>query len=213
MAGGVSVSTVEHLLAALLLAGVDHVEIVVDGPEIPALDGCGSAWHAAVSAAGVCPVDGEVAVMPLAETRWVRHEESDFLLCPAARLTAYAAIDFPDTPAACLLAGGAVEEPAVREQILRARTFALESEVRALLDAGLAQGGSLETAVVLTRDGYLNDRVWLLEPAWHKVLDLLGDLALVGVRLCGQITAMRGGHRTQVALARQLREEWLAQGG
>lgn len=202
---GASVSTVEHLLAACLLAGVDHAEIRVDGPEIPALDGCGAAWYAALMTAGVCQAEGEVTEIRVPDAQWISDGDSDFFLCPAAGLTAYAAIAFPGTVAEHMLAGGPVAEAAVRTQILRARTFALEHEVRALLDAGLAQGGSLETAVVLTADGYLNAEVWPHEPAWHKVLDLLGDLALVGARLAGHILAVRGGHRSHVALARRLR--------
>jgi len=203
---GATVSMVEHLLAALLLAGVDNAEILVDGAEIPVLDGGGATWYQEISAAGICAADGEIAEIAIQEAQWISCGESEFFLCPADGLSVYAAISFPGTVAECQMAGGGTDDAEVRGQIIRARTFALEREVRELLDANLAHGGSLQTAVILCGDGYLNEHVWPLEPAWHKVLDLLGDLALVGTRLRGHITAVRGGHRSHIALARQLRK-------
>lgn len=205
---GASVGMVEHLLAALLLAGVDNAEILVDGMEIPVLDGGASVWYQAISAAGVCAADGEKAEIAVQDARWISCGDSEFFLAPADGLSAYAAIAFPGTIAERQMAGGCVADAGVCTQIVRARTFALEQEVRTLLEANLAQGGSLQTAVILCRDGYLNDHVWPLEPAWHKVLDLLGDLALLGTRLRGHVTAVRGGHRSHIALVRQLREDY-----
>jgi UDP-3-O-[3-hydroxymyristoyl] N-acetylglucosamine deacetylase len=88
--------------------------------------------------------------------------------------------------------------------MLRARTYGLEAEVRALQAAGLGLGGSLDNAVIITQNGYLNDTVWPDEPAWHKALDLVGDLALLGQPLAGQVLAVRAGHAAHVALARRL---------
>lgn len=202
---GTQVRTVEHLLAALLLAEIDHAEIEVEGPELPALDGSAHAWFAAIREAGVRPLDEDAPEYRLTEPEWFVEGDSCFYLCPAEGPALFAAISFLETPAERMMAGGLLRDEAVLAQIVRARTFALESEVRALLDAGLSQGASLENAVVLTRDGYLNPHVWPREPAWHKVLDLAGDLALVGARIRGQVIASCGGHRGHVALARRLR--------
>ncbi len=202
--GAARVSTVEHLLAALTLAGVTNAEVAVDGPELPALDGSAQQWLRVIRAAGVSPQDGEMPDYTVTEPCWVEDGDSALLLAPAAALTLYAVLTVPDTVAANMTAGGVVAE--VAEEIARARTFGLEREVAALLEAGLARGGSLENAVVLTRDGYLNEQVWPNEPAWHKVLDLLGDLALLGRPLRGMVVAIRAGHRQHVALARRLRE-------
>ncbi|HEY3379614.1 MAG TPA: UDP-3-O-acyl-N-acetylglucosamine deacetylase [Armatimonadota bacterium] len=204
---GQTVGTVEHLLAALMLAGIDHADIIVDGPELPALDGCAQRWSAEIAAAGVCRGEVEIPSINIVEPQWIVDGESQFFLLPADDLLLYAAVSIPDTIATQMLAGGALTRPEVREQLLRARTYGLASEVAALLEAGLALGGTLDNAVVLTNDGYLNPNVWPEEPAWHKVLDLLGDLALTGARLTGQILAVRGGHRSHVALAARLRQQ------
>lgn len=199
---GTTVSTVEHLLAALQLCGVTDAAITVDGPELPALDGSAQAWVQAIAAAGVCDGDGEVPCYTVTEPLWLEDGGSALLVTPAPALTLYAVLTIPETVADNMTAGGVVAE--VGEAIARARTFGLEREVAALLEAGLARGGSLENAVVLTRDGYRNDHVWPNEPAWHKVLDLLGDLALLGRPLRGQVVAIRAGHRHHVALVQRL---------
>lgn len=204
---GQTISTVEHLLAALLLAGIDHARIVVDGPELPALDGAALRWYSLIRSAGVSQVNAEIPIITLSQPEWFHEGENDFYYFPAPSLSVYAALDVPDTVATRRLVGGEVDEPEVREQILRARTWGLERELQALRDAGLGQGGSLDNAVILTPTGYLNAQVWPDEPAWHKVLDLLGDLALTGARIAGRIIAVRSGHRTQVALARRLRQQ------
>lgn len=207
---GRTVSTVEHILAAFLLAGVAHAEIEVQGPELPALDGSALQWYSAICTAGVCPTAVELPRIRIASAQWITDGESQFFLLPADELILHAALSVPDTVAERMIAGGPVARDDVREQIARARTFGLEREVQALLDAGLAQGGSLDNAVILTRTGYLNPQVWPDEPAWHKVLDLLGDLALTGASIAGSILAVRAGHRSHVALARQLRAAYLA---
>ena len=204
---GQTISTVEHLLAALLLADIAAVRVVVDGPELPALDGAALQWFSLINTAGVCPLDGECPVIAITETEWFHDGESDFFLFPAPALHVYAALDVPGTIARQRMVGGPVAEQDVRTQMLRARTWGLEREVQALRDAGLAQGGSLENAVILSETGFLNDQVWPDEPAWHKVLDLLGDLALTGAHIAGGILAVRAGHRSHLALARYLRRQ------
>jgi len=202
---GARVQTVEHLLAALWLAEIDSCEIVIEGTELPALDGAAAAWMQAITAAGGAPLSGAAPVWTVTEPAWITNGDSEFFLCPAPAPALYAAIDVPGTVATAMMAGGPLAEAAVRDQIVRARTYALDAEVRALLAAGLGQGGSLDNCVVLTADGYRNAQVWPHEPAWHKVLDLAGDLALCGMRLHGQVLAVRGGHRSHVALAGRVR--------
>jgi len=203
-ANGARVRTVEHLLAALSLAGIDHAAIEVDGPELPILDGAAQSWLEAIRTAGIRTLDQEAPEYRITEPWWFADGDSRFFLCPAEEPALYAAIRIPETTAERMMAGGPLAHAGIGEQIARARTYALEAEVQALRDAGLGRGGSLENCVVLTQDGYLNERVWPNEPAWHKVLDLAGDLALTGLRIDGLIIAECGGHRSHVALAREI---------
>lgn len=201
---GAEVHVVEHLLAACVLAGVADLEILVDGPELPALDGAGLAWHELLTEAGVVPTGGEQDVLRILEPSWLKTPSGDFFLAPADDLVAFAAIGIADTWVEAMMAGGSTADPSVRARMLRARTYGLEAEVRALQAAGLGLGGSLDNAVIITQNGYLNDTVWPDEPAWHKALDLVGDLALLGQPLAGQVLAVRAGHAAHVALARRL---------
>lgn len=203
---GAQVRTVEHLLAALYLAGIDHAEIAVDGPELPALDGSARCWLAEIRAAGLRSLEDDAPEYRITDPAWLTEDGSQFFLCPAEAPAFFATVSLPGTVAERMMAGGPPADAAICEQIARARTFALREEVQAMFDAGLARGGSLENAVVLTRDGYLNDQVWPREPAWHKVLDLIGDLTLVSARIRGLIVAVCGGHHSHTALARHLRE-------
>lgn len=203
--GGVSISTVEHLLAALALAAVSDVEIAVNGPELPALDGSAAQWLDVITKAGVCAQGGELSPVRVLTPQWLVLGDAEFYLVPADATVLYAAIDVPETTVRHAMVGGRVDDPMVALPLARARTWALQRDVQALLDAGLARGGSLDNCVVLTADGYLNDHVWPQEPVWHKVLDLLGDLALLGAPLLGQVLAVRAGHRHHVELAQNLR--------
>jgi UDP-3-O-[3-hydroxymyristoyl] N-acetylglucosamine deacetylase len=204
---GASLRTIEHLMAAIYLSGITDIRIEVDGPELPALEGAAKIWFETLRQAGIKYLDGEVLTVTLncdiAETgnSKIVVEESDCL-------ELFAEITIPDTRITNMLAGGDISDADVMENILSARTYGLEREVRYLLENGLAKGGSLDNAVVITETGYLNDDVRENEPAWHKVLDLLGDIALTGFYMRGKITATRSGHYSHVEMAKKLRSKY-----
>jgi UDP-3-O-[3-hydroxymyristoyl] N-acetylglucosamine deacetylase len=207
---GIQVSLVEHLLAALALTGVTDCDIVVDAPELPALDGAALEWVTHIRTVGISPFSEAAPSYALRDTEWVEEGHAGFYLWPDTRVIRSAAIDIPATAVRNRMAGGALDDPAVVDQMIRARTYGLAAEVEALQQAGLALGGSLENAVLLTEDGFVNPQVWPNEPAWHKVLDLVGDLALVGATVVGHVMAVKAGHAGHVALAHRLRTEYLA---
>lgn len=204
---GVQVRTVEHWLAACMIAGVTDVVMAVEGPEMPALDGSGQSWFNDILSVGTVPLDGEVTPFIIEKPQWLAVGSSEFYLFPSTTFAVYAAVDIPGTRVQQMMAGGSIADPAICEQLLRARTYGLESEVRSLLDLGLARGGSLDNALVITETGYLNEQVWPMEPAWHKALDLLGDLALLGRPIVGSVLAVRGGHRSHVELVKLLKKD------
>lgn len=195
------VSTVEHLFAALYGAGIDDVEITVDGGELPILDGSAAPWWVAIAEAGPRDVPGPAARPRIVE-RVVRVGEGERWIeaRPASRLELAVHIDFPligrQRFAAPLTDFAAVAD---------ARTFGFARDAAALHAAGKARGASLENVVVFADDGRpLAPLRHPDEPARHKWLDLVGDLALLGRPLRARIEARCAGHALHHALVAAL---------
>ena len=204
---GVSIGTVEHLLAALRGLGIDNARVEVDGPEIPILDGSSAPFVAAIRAAG-----GSVAQRgvrrPLAVRRpiTVRDGERAILALPARNFRISYAIDFPHPAIGYQAVALSVDEEVFAASIAPARTFCLLRDVQAMRAAGRARGGSLDNAVVVGEDGIVSgDLRFRDEFVRHKVLDLIGDLALLGAPLQAHVVVFKGGHRLHAQLVRALR--------
>jgi len=201
--GDLRVSTVEHLLSACAGLGVHDLAIEVDGPEIPILDGSAARWVDAIRSAGL---SGEPVKAPrLAEQVEVFGDQGAF------------AIAVPNRSWPVLDVHIEFAHPAVGKQkahfgsrtdyardVAPARTFGFREEVDQLLAAGLAKGASLENAVVVEPTGYSVALRYRNELARHKLLDLIGDLALSGPLPRASIVAHRPSHRLNNALARAL---------
>ncbi len=204
---GVTVSTVEHLMAALYALQVDDLRIEVDGPDVPILDGSSRPFVEAVLAAGTVerPVPRLylTVVRPVVVT--VEGKRIGVYPCHDYRVTY--AIEFPHPGLGyqelTLSIWGA---DAFAEKLSPARTFTFEAEVDALRKVGLARGGSLENAVVIGADGLLNHGGLRFPDEFvrHKILDLTGDLSLLGRPLRGHVVAYRAGHDLHGRLARKI---------
>ena len=210
---GASVGTVEHLLSALYAIGVDDVRVEVDGPEVPILDGSSAPFVLMLYQAGLRTLDRAREVMVLLEPIEVRAAGKWARLVPAPAFAVSYAIEF-DHP---LLRHQAIALDVTLEsfveQIAPARTFGFLSEVEALRRHGLALGGSLDNAIVIDDNGVMNgDLRFPDEFVRHKVLDAVGDLALLGHPLRARLEAHRAGHALHVSLARALMarpESWM----
>lgn len=195
------VSTVEHLFAALAGCGVDDVAIDVEGGEVPALDGSAAPWVAAIDAAA--PVGAAApAPAPLIVERPLRvgDDRRWIAVTPAERLELAVAIDFP------LIGRQAFEAPAADfRAVADARTFGFARDAAALRAAGRALGAGLHNAAVFDDAGRPLDPLRHPdEPARHKWLDLLGDLALLGRPLRARVEAYAAGHALHHRLVRAL---------
>jgi UDP-3-O-[3-hydroxymyristoyl] N-acetylglucosamine deacetylase len=210
---GTRVSTVEHLMAALYALEVDDARIELDGPEPPILDGSSLPFVDAISAAGRLEQPMERSYLTLARPIVVNDADKRIAAYPAAEFKVTYAIDF-DHPALGYqeLSVGLWREGAFREKLAGARTFTFEHEVERLRRQGLALGGSLDNAVVLTESGILNDGLRFPDEfVRHKMLDLTGDLALLGRPLLAHVVAYRAGHDLHARLARKIwgaRDAW-----
>jgi UDP-3-O-[3-hydroxymyristoyl] N-acetylglucosamine deacetylase len=191
----VQVGTVEHLLSALMACGITDVDIAIDGPEVPIIDGSSLPFMHLIDAAGVRELGAEVPVLRIREPIEVTDGNKSVRIVPANRLIIKYKIDF-DHPT---IGRQSIHFDFGHDNFLRkiapARTFGFLRDVEKLRAAGLARGGSVENAVVLDDRGVINGPLRFKDEfVRHKVLDLVGDLALVGRPIAGEITANRAGH-------------------
>jgi UDP-3-O-[3-hydroxymyristoyl] N-acetylglucosamine deacetylase len=204
---GVSVSTVEHLLAALRCLGVDNVRIELDGPEVPVMDGSAASFAYLIRSAGLFVQPQPRSVLVIRRPLEYSDGERSIRIEPCRSFRISYAVDF-DHPAIGRqefeIAG---MTPSVFErEIARARTFGFLREVEALWKAGMARGGSLDNTVLLDAERVVNRNGlrWPDEFVRHKVLDLLGDLALLGRPIRGHVKVERGGHSLHLGLMKQI---------
>ena len=199
--GGRRLATVEHLLAALAGTGVSQAEIWVDAGEIPLLDGSALPWVEAIAEAGLVEV-GEREVPPLPPEPLTLRQGLGFVTAfPAEELRLAAAVEFPQAAIGRQLYSIDLTPERFVAEIAPARTFGFRDQVEQLRAAGLIQGGALDNALVCDGDRWLNPPLrFAEEPVRHKLLDLLGDLALVGLPRA-QVFAYRGSHGLHTGLA------------
>jgi UDP-3-O-[3-hydroxymyristoyl] N-acetylglucosamine deacetylase len=202
---GVRLQTVEHLLSALAGLGVDHLDVELTGAELPILDGSAEPWVKAIQAAGLRTLQTPARAMRILRPVEVERGDKWMRVSPHPGLRVAYTIDF-DHPAI----GRQTREMTITpEKYVRdlgaARTFCMDRDIEHMRSLGLAQGGSLENAVVFGADGPLNDSLrYEDEAVRHKILDLVGDLKLLGAPLAGFVEAHRAGHALHVELARAI---------
>ena len=191
----VQVGTVEHLLAAIMACGITDVDIEIDGPEVPIIDGSALPFMHLIDAAGVRELDAEIPVLRLREPVEVVEGDKSIRIVPAKNLVIRYKIDFNHPVIGRESFHFDFTHDSFLKKIAPARTFGFLRDVEKLRAAGLARGGSVENAVVLDDRGVVNGPLRFKDEfVRHKILDLIGDLALVGRPIAGEITAYRAGH-------------------
>lgn len=205
---GTTVSTIEHLMAALYALQVDDVRVETDGPEIPILDGSSLPFVHAILDAGRIELPVEREYLHIVRPIEVVQDEKSISIhpCPEFRITYAIDFDHPQLGYQELTAS-LWDGNHFAEKLAPARTFTFEKEVQALRNAGLALGGSLENAVVVGDEGILNSGLRFPDEfVRHKMLDLTGDLSLLGRPILGHVIAYRAGHDLHGRLARRIAE-------
>jgi UDP-3-O-[3-hydroxymyristoyl] N-acetylglucosamine deacetylase len=206
MRTGVMLSTVEHLLAALRGGGVDNVYIEVDNLEIPIMDGSAETFTNMIERAGV--IEQSLARKALLVREKVSIEQGDrrIQIEPADSYEIDCLIDFQHPLIGTQHFRVDLTNGAFGREIAAARTFGFTEEIEALRSANLIRGGSLDNAIVLTQDGMLNETSLRFTDEFvrHKILDIIGDLALLGMPIQGRVTAHKSGHILHAALMTKL---------
>jgi UDP-3-O-[3-hydroxymyristoyl] N-acetylglucosamine deacetylase len=203
---GVRIATVEHALSALAGMGVDNAEIEVDGPELPILDGSAAPWVAGIQSAGIATLSEPVATVRLTEPLMMNDGDSWLIATPADRLSVTCVTCYDHTLLGTTIAAFSGAPAEYARDVAPARTYGFEAEVQALLAAGLGRGGTLDNALVIHDDRFSSPLRLPAEWTRHKLLDLIGDLSLVGGRLLAAITAIRPGHRVNARFAAAITE-------
>lgn len=205
---GASVSTIEHLMAALYAMQVDDLTIELDAAEAPILDGSSKPFVETVLAAGFRDHDVPRQYLHVTKPVTITHEDKRISVHPCSEYRVTYAIEF-DHPALGYqeLSASLWRADQFAEKVAPARTFVFEHEVAALRERGLALGGSLDNAVVVGESGLLNPPLRFSDEfVRHKMLDLTGDLSLLGRPLLGHVVAYRAGHDLHARLARAIGE-------
>jgi UDP-3-O-[3-hydroxymyristoyl] N-acetylglucosamine deacetylase len=207
-ANDASVRTVEHLLAALAAVGIENARIEIDGAELPLLDGSARVWVDELIRSGIESVEANLATSrAINEPVWVRQDDIFVAALPSPVLRFTYGIDFDVAPIGNQWHSWQPDKDDFITQIAPARTFGLAHQIEQLRSAGLIKGGSLENALVC------DDRQWLNpplrfpnEPSRHKLLDLIGDLSLLGKFPQAHFLAYKASHQLHVQLAQRLHE-------
>jgi len=206
MRTGVMLSTVEHILAALRGCNIDNAYVEVDNLEVPIMDGSSEAFAEMIERAGV-------AEQPLARRALLVREKvsavtgnRSITIEPADSYEIDCTIDFPHPFIGVQQRSLILDNGSFARDIASARTFGFIEEVEALRRANLIRGGSLDNAIVLTRHGMLNETGLRFADEFvrHKILDIIGDLALLGMTILGRVRAERSGHLLHAALMSSL---------
>jgi len=205
-AAGVTVSTIEHLMAVLAMLGVDNAVVELDGPEMPILDGSALAFVRLIDRAGKRPQSAPRRFLQVMETVEVREADKRAALVPCHRFEAAFEIAFPTAAIGRQRIDLAMDEYAFRRELADCRTFGFAHEVEALRKVGLARGGSLDNAVVIEGDRVLNPEGVRRPDEFvrHKALDAIGDLYVLGAPLIGRYEGERAGHALNNQLVRAL---------
>ncbi len=211
---GVQVQTIEHLLAAAAGLGIDNLCVEVDAPELPALDGSATPFVDLLQEAGIAAQDRYRSYLKIVRPIDVTEGEKHISIRPASTASVTYTIDY--------------DHPLIRRQaytyhwssdsfirdIAPARTFGFLREVEALWEAGLGLGGSLHNTLILSDEGLLNTGGLRYRDEFvrHKILDLVGDMTLLGLPVVGEILAIRSGHALHARLVSRIlesRDNWV----
>ncbi len=206
MRRGVILSTVEHILSALRGAGIDNCFIEVDNIEMPIMDGSAEVFIELIERAGAILLNAPRRYLKILKKVEYEQGNRKMSVKPSDKYEIECLIDFPHPMINEQTYNFELSENSFEREIAAARTFGFTQEIEMLRKANLALGGSLENAIVLSPEGMLNENPLRFPDEFvrHKILDIVGDFALLGMPLLGKLTAERSGHSVHAGLMAKL---------
>jgi UDP-3-O-[3-hydroxymyristoyl] N-acetylglucosamine deacetylase len=204
----VKVDTVEHLLAALVSLGIDNVVVELSSPEVPIMDGSASPFIAMIEQAGVRQLGPARRYLKVLRPLSLSRGDKSIAIYPSDHFKVTYSIAFDHPLLQHQSKTIEITDTSFVEEIAPARTFTFLKEVDMLRQQGLALGGSLDNAIVIGETGVLNGALRFEDEfVRHKILDVIGDMALLGYPLVGHLVAHRGGHALHTAFAAHVLED------
>lgn len=201
----VSIGTVEHLLSAVFGMGITDIDLWIDGPEVPIIDGSAAPFVHLIDAAGIRQLDHDVEPIRVSEPIHVELGDKWIRIEPADELSVRYTIDFPHPTIGVQTIDYRFDPTTFQNEIAPARTYGFLAEVEKLRSLGLARGGSIENCIVLDDVGVTNGPLRFdNEFVRHKVVDLFGDLVLTGRPVVGRIEAHKAGHALHSQFVREI---------
>jgi UDP-3-O-[3-hydroxymyristoyl] N-acetylglucosamine deacetylase len=193
---GVKVATIEHLMAALSGSGVDNIIVEIDGPEVPVMDGSSAPFIFLIECADTIELNEPRQYIKILKEVEVQDGGATAVLTPSDNVSVSFEIDFDNKRIGQQQCRVNLRSGAFKKELSRARTFGFLSELEQLKSMGLAKGGSLDNAIVLSGEDILNEEGLRYDDEFvrHKALDAVGDLYLAGAQIIGQFTGYRSGH-------------------
>jgi UDP-3-O-[3-hydroxymyristoyl] N-acetylglucosamine deacetylase len=205
MKKGVLISTTEHLLSAFIGAGIDNAIVELDNLELPILDGSARPFVDMIQKAGIRRQRKIRTYLRIVREVELREGDKFIAVYPANTYSVSYSINFPHPQIGRQTFCVQLTNGSYLREIAPARTFGFMHEAEAMRQQGLIRGASTENAIVLSRDGVLNPPLRFVDEfVRHKVLDLIGDLALIGKQILGSVVADRAGHAMHTALVSRL---------
>lgn len=204
--GEAKISTIEHLMSAIYAYGIDNLKINVDNEEIPIMDGSSIAWCMLLDEAGIREFSEARELVMIKKPLEVRDGDKFVRLEPSEKTIFDFAIDFKHPAIGKQQYKFAFSSKNYREEIARARTFGFLQEVNYLRSIGLGKGGNLNNCIVLDESGIMNkDGLRYSEEfVRHKILDAIGDMAILGIPLLGSYVSFAGSHKLNSMLTQKL---------
>src|SRR5216684_4425793 len=204
----VSVETVEHLLAALVAVGIDNVVVELNSPEVPIMDGSAAPFVYLIQEAGVKRLQAARRYLKIIRPIAISRGDKRIALYPSDHFKVTYSVSYDHPLLRHQSRTLRITEESFVEEVAPARTFTFLKDVETLRQNGLALGGSLENAIVLGETGVLNNALRFEDEfVRHKILDAIGDLALVGYPVIGHLVAHRAGHALHTEFAAKILEE------
>lgn len=205
--GPMQIQTIEHFMAALSGLSIDNISIELDSDELPGMDGSAKDFAAAIKKAGIVEQAGQRRSLEIKEPVWCREGDSLVAAFPGDNFKISYTLSYPSPAIGTQYLSVALTEKVFESEIAPARTFCLEEEAVALIKRGLGKGANYDNTLVMGGSGPVKTALRFPdEPVRHKVLDLIGDLYLLGMPVRGHIVAIKSGHKLNMELVKKLKK-------